>query len=152
MEDDNELESLPLEVHQSSLLLARPGIHFEPLNFDEFIPPKPSLQHAPTLELKTLPRHLKYAYLGSDETLPVIISSNLTPDQECSLLSVLSKDKGALGWTMADLKGISPTICMHKIILEDCHGNSIEPQRSVTGLDSTLCDLADPCGLRRFFP
>ena len=30
---------------------------------------------------------------------------------------------------MADLKGISPTICMHKILLEDCHGNSVEPQR-----------------------
>ncbi|KAK8556162.1 hypothetical protein V6N12_002575 [Hibiscus sabdariffa] len=29
---------------------------------------------------------------------------------------------------MADLKGISPTICMHKILLEDCHSNSVEPQ------------------------
>ncbi|KAL4304006.1 hypothetical protein GQ457_10G014230 [Hibiscus cannabinus] len=64
LEDDKESESSPLEVHQSSLLSAQPGIHFEPLNFDEFIPPKPSLQHAPALELKTLPRHLKYAYLA----------------------------------------------------------------------------------------
>ncbi|KAL4311744.1 hypothetical protein GQ457_01G025110 [Hibiscus cannabinus] len=118
LEDDKDSESFPLEVHQSSLLSARPGIHFEPLNVDEFIPPKPSLQHALALELKTLPRHLKYAYLGSDETLPVIISSNLTPDQECSLLSVLSQHKGAIGWTMAYLKGISPTICMHKILLD----------------------------------
>ncbi|KAK8595272.1 hypothetical protein V6N13_123152 [Hibiscus sabdariffa] len=30
---------------------------------------------------------------------------------------------------MADLKGINPTICMHKIILEECHSNSVEPQR-----------------------
>ncbi|KAL4369598.1 hypothetical protein GQ457_05G019040 [Hibiscus cannabinus] len=30
---------------------------------------------------------------------------------------------------MADLKGISPTICMHKIMLEECHSNSVEPQR-----------------------
>ncbi|KAL4279232.1 hypothetical protein GQ457_03G017400 [Hibiscus cannabinus] len=37
--------------------------------------------------------------------------------------------KKAIGWTMADLKGISPTICMHKIILEECHSNSVEPQR-----------------------
>ncbi|KAK9034765.1 hypothetical protein V6N11_076822 [Hibiscus sabdariffa] len=35
----------------------------------------------------------------------------------------------AIGWTMADLKGISPTICMHKIMLEECHSNSVEPQR-----------------------
>ncbi|KAK8554077.1 hypothetical protein V6N12_031055 [Hibiscus sabdariffa] len=37
--------------------------------------------------------------------------------------------KKAIGWTMADLKGINPTICMHKIILEECHSNSVEPQR-----------------------
>ncbi|KAL4368419.1 hypothetical protein GQ457_05G022940 [Hibiscus cannabinus] len=30
---------------------------------------------------------------------------------------------------MEDLKGISPTICMHKIMLEECHSNSVEPQR-----------------------
>ncbi|KAL4285247.1 hypothetical protein GQ457_16G016930 [Hibiscus cannabinus] len=30
---------------------------------------------------------------------------------------------------MADLKGISPTICMHMIMLEECHSNSVEPQR-----------------------
>ena len=118
-----------MEAHESSLLLTRPGMYFEPLDFEEFIPPKPSLQHAPTLELKTFPQHLKYAYLGSDETLLVIISSNLTTDQEQSLLSVLSQHKKAIGWTMADLKGISPTICMHKILLEDCHINSIESQR-----------------------
>ncbi|KAK8704997.1 hypothetical protein V6N13_048608 [Hibiscus sabdariffa] len=28
-----------------------------------------------------------------------------------------------------DLKGISPTICMHKIILEECHSKLVEPQR-----------------------
>ncbi|KAL4351851.1 hypothetical protein GQ457_06G014510 [Hibiscus cannabinus] len=37
--------------------------------------------------------------------------------------------KKAIGWTMVDLKGISPTICMHKIMLEECHSNSVEPQR-----------------------
>ena len=29
----------------------------------------------PSLELKALPKHLKYAYLGGRETLPVIIAS-----------------------------------------------------------------------------
>ncbi|KAE8684537.1 DNA-directed RNA polymerase V subunit 5C-like [Hibiscus syriacus] len=56
----------------------------------------------------------------------------LTPNQESSLLSVLSQYKKALGWTMADLKGISPTICMHKILLEECHGKSIEPHSWVS--------------------
>ncbi|KAJ9134949.1 hypothetical protein P3X46_032185 [Hevea brasiliensis] len=40
----------------------------------------PSAMQAPVLELKPLPEHLKYVYLGDNETLPVIISSNLTKD------------------------------------------------------------------------
>ncbi|KAE8694437.1 hypothetical protein F3Y22_tig00110783pilonHSYRG00231 [Hibiscus syriacus] len=125
-EEPNDFSS---NEQQASFLKASPGTHFELLNFKEFVPPKPSLQHAPTLELKNLPQRLKYAYLGSNETLPVIISSALTPNQESSLLSVLSQHKKALGWTMTDLKGISQTISMHKILLEECYGNSIEPQR-----------------------
>ncbi|XP_023758859.1 uncharacterized protein LOC111907324 [Lactuca sativa] len=37
----------------------------------------PSVVQAPILELKTLPEHLKYAYLGEEEALPVIISNKL---------------------------------------------------------------------------
>ncbi|XP_022883519.1 uncharacterized protein LOC111400336 [Olea europaea var. sylvestris] len=37
-----------------------------------------SIQQAPTLELKQLPTHLRYAYLGEKNSLPVIISNNLT--------------------------------------------------------------------------
>ncbi|XP_027119201.2 uncharacterized protein [Coffea arabica] len=42
----------------------------------------PSVVQAPVLELKPLPEHLKYAYLGDHETLPVIISSALSKTQE----------------------------------------------------------------------
>ncbi|XP_070660553.1 uncharacterized protein [Malus domestica] len=38
----------------------------------------PSVVQPPTLELKPLPSHLKYVFLGEDDTLPVIISSSLT--------------------------------------------------------------------------
>ena len=37
----------------------------------------PSEEKLPTLELKPLPSHLKYAFLGVEETFPVIISSSL---------------------------------------------------------------------------
>ncbi|KAH6785356.1 hypothetical protein C2S51_037811 [Perilla frutescens var. frutescens] len=46
----------------------------------------PSHVKAPVLELKVLPEHLKYAYLGEQDTLPVIISNDLSPDQESRLL------------------------------------------------------------------
>ncbi|KAL4281095.1 hypothetical protein GQ457_03G019720 [Hibiscus cannabinus] len=102
---------------------------FESLDFTEFVPPKPSLEIAPSLELKPLPSHLKYVYLGANDTFPVIISSQLNANQELSVVNLLKQYKKAIGWTMADLKGISPTICMHKILLDECHSNSMEPQR-----------------------
>ncbi|XP_010248078.1 PREDICTED: uncharacterized protein LOC104591007 [Nelumbo nucifera] len=76
-------------------------------------------QKAPKLELKTLPDHLKYAYLGDKETLPMIIAKGLTDDQEARLIEVLKEHKMAIGWTLADIKGVSPSICMHRILLKD---------------------------------
>lgn len=78
----------------------------------------PSIIKPPKLELKPLPFNLKYAYLGDNETLPVIISSSLNKSQETRSLNLLKIHKEALGWTLADIKGISPAMCMHKIFLE----------------------------------
>ncbi|XP_021991947.1 uncharacterized protein LOC110888746 [Helianthus annuus] len=47
---------------------------------------KPSLEEPPKLELKDLSSHLKYAFLGDNDTLPVIIASNLELVQEQALL------------------------------------------------------------------
>ncbi|KAM2932191.1 hypothetical protein FF1_040289 [Malus domestica] len=79
----------------------------------------PSIVQPPTLELKPLPNHLKYVFLGEDQTLPVIISSTLTAQEEDKLIRVLKEHKSAIGWTLADIKGISPTTCMHHILLEE---------------------------------
>ncbi|CAN6586189.1 unnamed protein product [Malus baccata var. baccata] len=79
----------------------------------------PSVVQPPTLELKPLPSHLKYVFLGEDETLPVIISCSLTAQEEGKLVRVLKEYKTAIGWTLADIKGISPTTCMHRILLEE---------------------------------
>ncbi|XP_022873479.1 uncharacterized protein LOC111392378 [Olea europaea var. sylvestris] len=84
---------------------------------------------APTLELKPLPKHLKYVYLGEGETLLVIIAKNLTTLQEDMLIRVLKEHKIAIGWTIADIKGISSSMCMHWILLEDGAKPSREAQR-----------------------
>ncbi|KAJ4717036.1 DNA-directed DNA polymerase [Melia azedarach] len=81
------------------------------------------------LNLKPLPSDLKYAYLGTNETFPVIISSKLNDLQEHKLLEILRLHKHALGWTIADIKGISPLICTHKIYLEDNAKPSRQMQR-----------------------
>ncbi|KAM1757992.1 hypothetical protein ACFX11_007167 [Malus domestica] len=57
----------------------------------------PSVTQAPVLELKLLPDHLKYAFLGDNETLPVIVSSSLTAIEEEKLIRVLKEHKTAIG-------------------------------------------------------
>ncbi|CAN6707376.1 unnamed protein product [Malus baccata var. baccata] len=89
----------------------------------------PSIIQAPVLELKPLPSHLKYIFLGENETLPAIISSFLTAQEEEKLVRVLKEFKSALGWTLADIKGISPTTCMHHIFLEEGAKPTREAQR-----------------------
>ena len=60
---------------------------------------------------------------------PVIISAALTKAEENKLLTILRKYKEAIAWSIEDLEGISPSICMHKILLEDNAKTSIEHQR-----------------------
>ncbi|KAL1569934.1 hypothetical protein AAHA92_01347 [Salvia divinorum] len=59
--------------------------------------PLPSEASPEKKELKKLPPGLKYSYLGTNESLPVIISSKLTKGQEERLLEVLRKNQKAIG-------------------------------------------------------
>ncbi|KAL4324452.1 hypothetical protein GQ457_11G024450 [Hibiscus cannabinus] len=49
--------------------------------------------------------------------------------EEERLIATLRQHKEALGWTIADIKGISPAICMHKILLDDKHKPTVDAQR-----------------------
>ena len=69
-------------------------------------------------ELKQLLNTLKYAYLDEKKIYLVIISANLSEHEEERLLKVLRKHRAAIGYTLDDLKGISPTLCQHKINME----------------------------------
>ena len=89
----------------------------------------PSVEQAPKVELKELPNHLKYVFLGEEETLPVIVSAILNEEQEEKTVEVLKKYKIAIGWTLADIEGISPTKCLHRILLEDRAKPTRERQR-----------------------
>ena len=79
-------------------------------------PPPP--KGDPVFELKPLPDTLKYAYLDEKKIYPLIISANLSEKEEEKLLKTLKKHRAAIGYTLDDLKGISPTLCQHKINLE----------------------------------
>ena len=79
--------------------------------------------------MKELPSYLKYEFLEQEKRKPVIISATLTEAEEQKLLVILRKYKETIAWSIEDLKGISPSICMHKILLEDNAKTSIENQR-----------------------
>ncbi|KAG9458936.1 hypothetical protein H6P81_003444 [Aristolochia fimbriata] len=83
---------------------------------------------APKPELKPLPSNLKYVFLEKNDK-PVIISSCLTGLEEKMLIEVLSKHNKAIGWSLSDIEGISPTMCTHQILMEDNYKPSIQPQR-----------------------
>ena len=88
-----------------------------------------SEEKPPKLELKPLPSHFEYAFLGAEETFPVIISSSLESDQENKILKILRTHKTARGWTIVDIKGINPLIFTHRIHLEEDGKPSRQPQR-----------------------
>ena len=90
-------------------------------------PPPP--KGDPVFELKPLPDTLKYAYLDEKKIYPVIISANLSEHEEERLLKTLKKHRAAIGYTLDDLKGISPTLCQHKISVEKDAKPVRDPQR-----------------------
>ena len=89
----------------------------------------PSIEKPPIVEEKQLPNHLRYAYLGEESTLPVIISFSLSNMEEEKLLKILKEHKEAIGWSLANIKRIRPSMCMHRILLEEDSKLKVDAQR-----------------------
>ncbi|XP_025625989.1 uncharacterized protein [Arachis hypogaea] len=70
-------------------------------------------------ELKPLPSHLKYAFLGDNQEFPIIIASELSSQEEEKVIEVLRKHKKAIDWSLGDIVGIDPHMCMHHIFLQE---------------------------------
>ena len=85
----------------------------------------------PTGELKPLPSTLKYAFLDSQQVKPLIISSQLNEEQEKRLLDILRQNEKAVGWTLAYLRGLDPSLCTHCIFFEDESRPVREAQRQL---------------------
>ena len=96
----------------------------EPIELDQTeIPPKPSI------ELKPLPPGLKYVFLHNNQETPVIISDKLSQEETQKLVIVLEEHKSAIGYSLEDLKGISPALCTHRIPIDPHSSPSREPQK-----------------------
>ena len=127
-----------IEEYESLVVdLSRGDVWFKPKKFGldmknrKSPPAKPSIDEAPKIELKALPPHLRYELLGNGDTLPVIIASDLNEQQVESLVKVLKTFKRDIEWTIAEIIGIPPDICSHKIQPMPDHKPSIENQRRI---------------------
>ncbi|XP_049381255.1 uncharacterized protein LOC125845765 [Solanum stenotomum] len=77
-------------------------------------PAKQSTEEPPELELKALSSHLRYVFLGANNTLPVIIAADLLEWQVKLLVVVLKRYIKAIRWTIADIIGIPTRFALIK--------------------------------------
>ena len=103
-------------------------LRFEPLRKEDN-PKDTTPNEEIKLELKPLPSNLRYAFLDSNFKLPFIVNPSLPNDNVDALCDELLNLKNAIGYSINDLKGIGPNVCMHRILLEDHVKPSIEFQR-----------------------
>ncbi|XP_010242052.1 PREDICTED: uncharacterized protein LOC104586489 [Nelumbo nucifera] len=126
-EENEEINRMAAYLNAKPQFRGKGFLKLESLDRPPIPTRKPSIQEPPTLELKKLPPHLEYAFLEASSALPVIISAALSPLQKEKLLRVLRENKTALAWKVADIKGINPSVCTHKILMEDGSKPSVQP-------------------------
>ena len=101
----------------------------------------------PRVQLKTLTEQMYYVLLALQDVRygseisqyvkeltnqriqlgPGTLYAILSKFEEEQLIEILKANKGAIGWSISDLKGISPTYCMHKIFMEYDYRPSAQP-------------------------
>jgi hypothetical protein len=73
------------------------------------------------IELKQLPPGLQYVFLNGDHETPVTISDKLSNDETRRLVATLEKYRSVICYSLKDLKEISPSLCTHRIPMEQDH-------------------------------
>ena len=121
-DDDFEEEKITTE---SVLSLNERNIEY--LNSEETVPVEEKSSEG--LVLKELPKNLKYVFLEEEKSKPVIIAANLTAEKGQKVVEALKKHQEVIAWPVEDLKGINPSICIYKILMEENAKTLVEHQR-----------------------
>jgi hypothetical protein len=96
----------------------------EPVELDQMEVPS-----QPSIVLKPLPSGLRYVFLNNNRETPVIISDKLSQEETRKLVAVLERHKLAIGYSLQDLKGVSPALCTHRIPIDPDSLLLRDPQR-----------------------
>jgi hypothetical protein len=97
--------------------LKSPPIDDSSTNEKYEIPERKGDEDLPPPEPKHLPPDLKYKFLDETNRYPVIVSTNLSEKEEEQLMMVLKMHRKAFGYSLDELKGISPSIATHQIFM-----------------------------------
>jgi hypothetical protein len=89
-DDELEDETKGLEPQDGSM---------EEERFEDIEDTKPEEPQVPEVDLKPLPKGLKYEFLGPDKTYPVIVSDELSPEENEKLLNLLKKHRKVIGYS-----------------------------------------------------
>jgi hypothetical protein len=111
---EEELSPPSLDNVADYFSLAEEEAKFQDL--EQVVKPKTS-----PVELKQLPLGLQYVFLNGDHETPVIISDKLSNDETRRLVATLEKYRSVIGYSIKDLKGISLSLCTHRIPMEQDH-------------------------------
>lgn len=84
-------------------------------------------QEKTKIKLKLFPQNLRYKFLDKELNHPVIDNAELEKNETEKLLDVLKRYPEAIGYTIDNLKGIIPFVCMHRILLK----RITNPQESI---------------------
>ena len=67
----------------------------------------------------TVEEPTKEINLGTkDDPRTIIISLNLTPEEECALINVLKEYKDAFAWTYEDMPSLDPALVEHQLLIK----------------------------------
>jgi hypothetical protein len=86
------------------------------------------------VELKQQPQGLQYIFLNGDHETLVINSDKLSNDETRRLVATLEKYQSVIGYSLKDLKGISPSLCTHCISKEQDHKPIREHQQRLNNV------------------
>jgi hypothetical protein len=79
----------------------------------------------------------------------MIINDKLSEEETAKLITILEKHRAGLGYALQDLKGISPTLCTHRIPMDPTMAPSREPQRR---LNNAMCEVVKKEVLKLLHP
>jgi hypothetical protein len=128
-ETNNELDE---ELIEATKGLEPQDGSLEEEKFEDIGEIKHEEPQVPEVDLKPLPKGLKYEFLGPNKTYPMIVSDKLSPEENDMLLNLLKKHKKVIGYLINDLKGLSPAFCTHRIPMEDQSKPVVDHQRRLT--------------------